>query len=119
MLTADDIKLMSKMKPDDAAAYANAKLKAAAGPITYKVSVKGALSVYGLGRRPITAYDSQWERLDEPEEVERRRAFRLANRTVKADVLAQAKDDKGNLLKNPDGSPLMVPVKAYLVSKAG
>jgi len=28
-----------------------------------KVSKKGALSVYGLGRFPVTLYRSQWERL--------------------------------------------------------
>jgi hypothetical protein len=28
-----------------------------------KVSTKGALSVYGLGRWPVTLYRSQWERL--------------------------------------------------------
>ena len=31
--------------------------------ITCKVSEKGALSVYGLGRFPVTLYSGQWERL--------------------------------------------------------
>lgn len=31
--------------------------------ITMKVGEKGGLSVYGLGRFPITLYRSQWERL--------------------------------------------------------
>lgn len=31
--------------------------------ITMKVSEKGALSLYGLGRFPVTLYRSQWERL--------------------------------------------------------
>lgn len=31
--------------------------------ITCKVSEKGALSVYGLGRFPVTLYAAQWERL--------------------------------------------------------
>jgi hypothetical protein len=31
--------------------------------ITYKVSEKGAVSVYGLGRFPVTLYRSQWEKL--------------------------------------------------------
>ncbi len=31
--------------------------------ITLKVSDKGALSVYGLGRFPVTLYRGQWERL--------------------------------------------------------
>ena len=31
--------------------------------VTFKVSAKGALSVYGLGRFPVTLYRGQWERL--------------------------------------------------------
>lgn len=33
------------------------------GTISLKVSEKGAVSVYGLGRFPITLYKEQWERL--------------------------------------------------------
>jgi hypothetical protein len=42
-----------------------AKLAIANKPkaITMKVGEKGGLSVYGLGRFPITLYRSQWERL--------------------------------------------------------
>lgn len=32
-------------------------------PITLKVSEKGGLSVYGLGRFPVTLYKEQWVRL--------------------------------------------------------
>ncbi len=31
--------------------------------LTCKVSAKGAVSVYGLGRFPVTLYAQQWERL--------------------------------------------------------
>ena len=31
--------------------------------LTLKVSEKGALSVYGLGRFPVTLYKGQWKRL--------------------------------------------------------
>lgn len=31
--------------------------------VTYKVSEKGGLSVYGLGKFPVTLYREQWERL--------------------------------------------------------
>ena len=31
--------------------------------ITFKVSEKGAVSVYGLGRFPVTLYQEQWEKL--------------------------------------------------------
>jgi len=44
----------------------NEKLKSGRkgpGEISFKVSVKGALSVYGLGRFPVTLYKEQWERL--------------------------------------------------------
>lgn len=38
--------------------------KATAGRISFKVSeAKGTLSVYGLGRFPVSLYASQWERL--------------------------------------------------------
>ncbi len=33
--------------------------------LTCKVSAKGAVSVYGLGRFPVTLYAGQWERLFE------------------------------------------------------
>jgi hypothetical protein len=44
----------------------NDKLKEAAHKkqtISFKVSEKGALSVYGLGRFPVTLYSQQWTRL--------------------------------------------------------
>jgi hypothetical protein len=31
--------------------------------ISFKVSSKGAVSVYGLGRFPVTLYKEQWEKL--------------------------------------------------------
>jgi hypothetical protein len=33
------------------------------GQISLKVSEKGALSVYGLGRFPVTLYREQWDKL--------------------------------------------------------
>ena len=33
------------------------------GQISMKVSEKGGLSVYGLGRFPVTLYREQWEKL--------------------------------------------------------
>ena len=44
----------------------NAALKEtrhAARPFSLKVSDKGAVSVYGLGRFPVTLYKTQWEML--------------------------------------------------------
>ena len=38
--------------------------------VTWKVSEKGALSVYGLGRFPVTLYKSQWEQIfDKVDEI--------------------------------------------------
>lgn len=43
-----------------------ARLKAQSqAKLRLKVSDKGALSVYGLGRFPVTLYRGQWERLAE------------------------------------------------------
>ncbi len=42
----------------------NAALKARSGKgISMKVSEKGAVSVYGLGRFPVTLYQEQWVKL--------------------------------------------------------
>lgn len=42
----------------------NAALKAKPGnKLTLKVGEKGALSIYGMGRFPVTLYKSQWVRL--------------------------------------------------------
>jgi hypothetical protein len=43
------------------------------GGVNMKVSEKGALSLYGLGRFPVTLYKSQWEKL--LNHVEEIRAF--------------------------------------------
>jgi len=44
----------------------NAKLKEARNAkISFKVSEKGAVSCYGMGRFPVTLYKGQWERLIE------------------------------------------------------
>ena len=58
----------------------NEALKASrrAGALTFKVSEKGAVSVYGLGRFPVTLYQEHWEKLlGMTEEL---RAFIAANR---------------------------------------
>ena len=58
----------------------NERLKRAASRgITIKVSEKGGVSVYGLGRFPVTLYKEQWTRLlDMAEEI---RAFIRDNET--------------------------------------
>ena len=56
----------------------NAALKkGATSGVRMKVSEKGALSVYGMGRFPVTLYKEQWLRLlDSADEI---RAFIAAN----------------------------------------
>jgi hypothetical protein len=39
------------------------KEKVRTGELSFKVSEKGAVSVYGLGRFPVTLYQEQWVRL--------------------------------------------------------
>jgi hypothetical protein len=56
----------------------NAALKkGAAAGITMKVSEKGAVSIYGMGRFPVTLYKEQWLKLlDMSDDI---RAFIAAN----------------------------------------
>jgi hypothetical protein len=39
------------------------KQRSAGRPVSFKVSEKGGVSVYGLGRFPVTLYKEQWARL--------------------------------------------------------
>jgi hypothetical protein len=39
------------------------KKKSSSGTLSMKVSEKGALSVYGMGRFPVTLYKEQWLKL--------------------------------------------------------
>jgi hypothetical protein len=75
---ADLIALVSKLAANQAAPKA----------ISYKVSGKGAISIYGLGRFPVTLYKGQFDRLDQ--EWDAIRAFRKAN-----DHLLSTKPAKG------------------------
>jgi hypothetical protein len=53
--------------------------RAGQGRLTPKVSAKGAVSVYGFGKWPVTLYAGQWERLFEA--VPQLQAFIAANRS--------------------------------------
>ena len=68
-----------EIQPDEAAKLISAQGNGKAVQITYKVSEKGALSVYGMGRFPVTLYAEQWERLDAEPERKRRAEFIKAN----------------------------------------
>ncbi len=61
--------------------------KTSAKGLSLKVSMKGALSVYGLGRFPVTLYKEQWVRLlDTADDI---RTFLTAN-----DAQLKAKEAK-------------------------
>jgi hypothetical protein len=64
----------------------NARLKATkANGFAMKIGEKGALSVYGFGRWPVTLYKAQWLKLFE--RVEAIKAYMVAN-----DSLLKVKD---------------------------
>lgn len=72
------------LRAENAALKAN---KAKQSSISFRVSVKGAMSLYGLGRFPVTLYKEQWQRLlGEKSNIE---AFIQAN-----DVALRGKEDK-------------------------
>ncbi|MCC6390880.1 MAG: hypothetical protein IT167_09765 [Bryobacterales bacterium] len=74
MSTPDDLlREIERLKAENEAL----KKPAAKGAISYKVSDKGAVSVYGLGRFPVTLYKEQWEKL--LERSEELRQFIAAN----------------------------------------
>ena len=49
-----------------------------AGSLSFRVSEKGAVSVYGLGRFPVTLYQEQWDKL--LGQIDELRGFIEANR---------------------------------------
>ena len=81
--------ILPDLSTDIAAANARiaqleAQLAASTSPkaLTLKVSEKGALSIYGLGRFPVTLYRGQWERLLAAADTIK--AFMAANATLLA-----------------------------------
>ena len=63
---------IAQLEAENAAlAGLNAKLEAANAPkLGLKVSEKGALSLYGIGRFPVTLYPEQWTKvLDKDSEI--------------------------------------------------
>lgn len=72
---------LSKMSQAELIAMV-AKYQAANKPkaLTLKVSEKGAVSLYGMGRFPVTLYGSQWDKLIE--NIEQVKAFLEVNRSA-------------------------------------
>ena len=61
--SAELLAMITKLQADNAALTSKLTQASAPRAITMKVSEKGALSIYGLGRFPVTLYRGQWERL--------------------------------------------------------
>ena len=64
MQNSDVLELLERVKNLESE---NTQLKTQAKSgvgLTMKVSQKGAISVYGMGRFPVTLYADQWQRLD-------------------------------------------------------
>lgn len=58
---AEDLKAeLERLKAENEALKSK---KGARGTLSMKVSEKGALSVYGMGRFPVTLYKEQWMKL--------------------------------------------------------
>ena len=58
-MSDDDLKAeLERLRNENAALK-----KGAASGVTMKVSEKGALSIYGMGRFPVTLYKEQWLKL--------------------------------------------------------
>lgn len=59
MTTEDDMKAeLERLRAENVALKSRK-----GGVVSLKVSEKGALSVYGLGRFPVTLYKEQWSKL--------------------------------------------------------
>ena len=54
---------LDKLRAENAHLKAENSKKTGASKLTLKASEKGAVSVYGLGRFPVTLYREQWEKL--------------------------------------------------------
>jgi len=75
-MSGDDVQgELDRLKKENEALRAQARARP--GQLTIKVSAKGAVSVYGLGRFPVTLYQEQWRKLlDNADDI---RAFIAAN----------------------------------------
>jgi hypothetical protein len=65
MTRTDVLSMLAEKKIDvaEASRLLSTMDRPASGKLTLKVSEKGAISVYGLQRMPVTLYVEQWERL--------------------------------------------------------
>ncbi len=78
-MTAINQATLASMSQADLIALVTAMAAQPARKLSMKVTEKGGLSVYGLGRFPTTLYRSQWERLLADDTVAQIKAFIVAN----------------------------------------
>ncbi len=78
-MTAINQATLANMSQADLIALVTAMAAQPARKLSMKVTDKGGLSVYGLGRFPTTLYRSQWERLLADDTVAQIKAFIVAN----------------------------------------
>jgi len=57
---SDEKNELERLRAENEALKGANKNPASAKPLTLKVSEKGALSLYGMGRFPVTLYKEQW-----------------------------------------------------------
>ena len=70
---------LASLSKDQLLALITTMQAAPARKITAKVSEKGAISIYGMGRWPVTLYKSQFDALFTDENIAMLRTFRQAN----------------------------------------
>ena len=58
-MSDEDLKAVERLRNENAAL----KNKGASSSVRMKVSEKGAVSIYGMGRFPVTLYKEQWLKL--------------------------------------------------------
>lgn len=75
---------LSKLSQAELIALVQAMKSQGQRKINVKVSEKGAISIYGLGRFPFTFYASQFDRLFSDETIAELRAFRKTNAALLA-----------------------------------
>jgi hypothetical protein len=88
---AEDVASLKAQLEEAKKELANAKAKQSRsnGELTIKVSKKGAVSLYGMGRFPTTLYREQWEKVFE--NMERIQAFMKENRDLLPSKAERAK----------------------------
>lgn len=92
-MSQEEMNELARLRAEnEALKQAAAKKQATTGAI--KVSEKGAVSVYGLGRFPVTLYASQWEAL-------LGRAPEIRDFIVKNTALLTTKAEKAKAVETP------------------